>query len=61
VFNATDTALNLDETSGNYLRIQGITFTQQSSNTLTVDQYFNKNSVMSDPKICCRQTNFKSV
>ena len=50
VFNATDTALNLDETSGNYLRIQGITFTQQSSNTLTVDQYFNKNSVMSDPK-----------
>lgn len=50
VFNATDTALNLDETSGNYLRIQGITFTQQSSNTLTVDQYFNKNSLMSDPK-----------
>ena len=50
IFNATDTALNLDETSGNYLRIQGITFTQQSSNTLTVDQYFTKNSVMSDPK-----------
>jgi hypothetical protein len=50
VFNATDTALNLDETSGNYLRIQGITFTQQSNNTLTVDQYFTKNSVMSDPK-----------
>jgi hypothetical protein len=50
VFNATDTALNLDETSGNYLRIQGITFTQQSNNTLTVDQYFSKNSLMSDPK-----------
>jgi hypothetical protein len=50
VFNATDTALNLDETSGNYLRIQGITFTQQSNNTLTVDQYFSKNSIMSDPK-----------
>jgi hypothetical protein len=50
VFNATDTALSLDETSGNYLRIQGITFTQQSNNTLTVDQYFTKNSVMSDPK-----------
>ena len=31
IFNATDTALSLDETSGNYLRIQGITFTQQSS------------------------------
>jgi hypothetical protein len=50
VFNATDTALNLDETSGNYLRVQGITFTQQSNNTLTVDQYFTKNSLMSDPK-----------
>jgi len=50
VFNATDTALSLDETSGNYLRIQGITFTQQSNNTLTVDQYFSKNSLMSDPK-----------
>ena len=50
IFNATDTALSLDETSGNYLRIQGITFTQQSSNTLTVDQYFNKNSLNSDPK-----------
>ncbi len=50
IFNATDTALSLDETSGNYLRIQGITFTQQSNNTLTVDQYFNKNSLTSDPK-----------
>jgi len=50
VFNATDTLLSLDETSGNYLRIQGITFTQQSNNTLTVDQYFTKNSLMSDPK-----------
>jgi hypothetical protein len=50
VFNATDTLLSLDETSGNYLRVQGITFTQQSNNTLTVDQYFTKNSLMSDPK-----------
>jgi hypothetical protein len=37
IFNVTDFALNLDETSGNYLRIQGITFTQQSSHDLTVD------------------------
>jgi hypothetical protein len=50
IFNATDTQLNLDETSGNYLRIQGITFTQQSSNQLTVDDYFNKNSITSDPQ-----------
>jgi hypothetical protein len=50
IFNATDTQLNLDETSGNYLRIQGITFTQQSSNKLTVDDYFNKNSLESNPQ-----------
>ena len=44
VFNATDFALNLDESTGNYLRIQGVTFTQQSSHDLTVDEYFQKNS-----------------
>jgi len=51
IFNSTDTALNLDETSGNYLRIQGITFTQQSQNELSVDSYFIKNSNFSDPVI----------
>jgi len=51
IFNSTDTAINLDETSGNYLRIQGITFTQQSENELTVDNYFAKNSNFSDPEI----------
>ncbi|OBQ45619.1 MAG: hypothetical protein AN484_01235 [Aphanizomenon flos-aquae WA102] len=50
VFNATDRILNLDETSGNYLRIQGVTFTQQSSNTYSVDDYFLKNSNLSDPQ-----------
>ena len=50
IFNATDTALNLDETSGNYLRVQGITFTQQSNNNLTVDEYFKKNSTESNPQ-----------
>jgi hypothetical protein len=50
VFNATDTALSLDETSGNYLRVQGITFTQQSENNLTVDEYFNKNTLESNPQ-----------
>ncbi len=49
LFNATDTAINLDETSGNYLRIQGITFTQESENQLTVDDYFSKKSDASDP------------
>jgi len=48
IFNSTDTALSLDESSGNYLRIQGITFTQQSDSDLTVDEYFSKNSDLSD-------------
>ncbi len=50
IFNATDTALSLDETTGNYLRIQGITFTQQSQNKLTVDEFFSKNSDFSNPQ-----------
>jgi hypothetical protein len=49
VFNTTDTVLNLDETSGNYLRIQGVTFTQESTHDLTVDEYFNKSSDFSNP------------
>jgi len=51
IFNSTDTSLNLDETSGNYLRIQGVAFTQQSQNELTVNDYFAKNSNLSDPQI----------
>jgi len=49
IFNATDTALSLDETTGNYLRIQGVTFTQESNGELTVDEYYSKNSSLSDP------------
>lgn len=51
VFNTTDTALSLDESSGNYLRIQGVTFTQQSPNELSVDDYFSKKSDVSDPEV----------
>ena len=51
IFNATDTALNLDDTTGNYLRIQGITFTQDTSYQLTVDEYFKKQSNLSDPDL----------
>jgi len=50
IFNSTDTQLSLDESSGNYLRIQGITFTQQSDRDLTVDEYFSKNSNLADPQ-----------
>lgn len=50
VFNSTDQTLNLDETSGNYLRIQGVTFTQQSQHELSVDEYYSKLSDFSDPQ-----------
>jgi signal peptidase I len=50
IFNSTDTAISLDETTGNYLRIQGITFTQESDNKITVDDYFNRNSSLSNPE-----------
>lgn len=48
IFNATDTHLVLDETSGNYLRIQGITFTQSGTKSLTVDEYYTKHSDLTD-------------
>lgn len=50
IFNATDTALSLDETSGNYLRIQGVTFTQDTTHELTVDEFFKKRGNLSDPE-----------
>lgn len=49
VFNCTDTNINLDDTTGNFLRIQGIAFTQSTSKTLTVDDYYNKVASLSDP------------
>ena len=51
IFNSTDTALNLDETTGNYLRIQGITFTQDTTHELTVDEYFKKKGNLSNPEL----------
>ncbi len=50
IFNATDKALSLDETTGNYLRIQGITFTQDTTHQYSVDEYFSKRSNLSDPE-----------
>jgi hypothetical protein len=51
IFNATDTFLFFDETVGNYLRIQGITFTQDSRYELTVDNYFEKTANFANPQI----------
>ena len=49
LFNVTDTVLRFDSSTGNYLQIQGVTFTQASAHDLTVDEYFQQKSNMSDP------------
>lgn len=51
IFNCTDFNLNLDDTSGNYLRIQGIAFTQDTTYTLTVDDYYKNKSTLSNSNI----------
>jgi hypothetical protein len=44
IFNAIDKNLNLDDTTGNYLRILGIAFTQNTTHSLKLDDFFKKNS-----------------
>ena len=51
IFNSTDKSLNLDETTGNFLRIQGVTFTQDTTHELTVDEFFKKRGNLSDPEL----------
>jgi hypothetical protein len=50
IFNTTDKPLSLDSNSQSFLRIQGIAFTSQSVNNFSVDDYFSKNSNLSDPQ-----------
>jgi hypothetical protein len=49
VFNCQDTNINLDDTTGNFLRIQGVTFTQNTTKTLSVDNYYKRLATLSDP------------
>jgi hypothetical protein len=51
IFNTTDKIINLDNTSGNYLRILGVTFTQEAKHNFTVDEYFQEKSNLSDPEM----------
>jgi hypothetical protein len=51
IFNATNSILSLDSSSAEYLKISGITFTQESEKQLTVDDYFSKKSDFSNPII----------
>jgi hypothetical protein len=50
VFNNTDTLLNLEDKTSNYLRILGITFTQDTTNSITVDDYLKKRGNTSNPE-----------
>jgi len=49
IFNCLDTNINLDDTTGNFLRIQGVTFTQNTTKELTVDEYYKKLANFSNP------------
>lgn len=51
IFNATDSVLVLDGSHGNYLRISGVTFTQQSTHELTVDEFFMLKTDMSNQEV----------
>jgi hypothetical protein len=49
IFNNMDKTINLDDTTGNYLRIYGVSFTQSTTRSLTVDEYLEKVGNLSDP------------
>jgi hypothetical protein len=51
IFNNTDSVLNLSEKNQNYLRILGIAFTQNTTNSLTVDDYLKRKGNLSDPQL----------
>jgi hypothetical protein len=48
IMNVTDTFMNLDEQTGNYLTLLGIAFTQNNQYEITMDDYFKKRSKISD-------------
>lgn len=50
VFNCTDNVLMIDQSVGNMLRISGVTLTDDSNKTLTVDDYYNKRADFSNPE-----------
>lgn len=48
VFNCTDNLLALSEDTGNYLRILGVTFTQNATHTVTIDELLERKSKVSN-------------
>jgi len=51
VFNATDTTINLDAETGNFLRIQGVAFTQDTTKVLSVDDYYGQVARLDRPEM----------
>ena len=51
VFNCLDNLNSIDESTGQYLRINGITFTQDTTKTLTVDEHLRHLSDVSEESI----------
>jgi hypothetical protein len=51
LFNSSDRIISLADSSANKIVITGITFTQNISNVLTVDDYLGERSNLSDPMI----------
>jgi hypothetical protein len=51
VFNSTDKTIVLDETSGTFLRIVGLSFTQNTTHALTVDDYYKERANYADPLV----------
>lgn len=60
VFNNLDNLCSLDTTTGNYLRIVGVTFTQSTTKTLTVDDYLKDTSYGADGQTIISDPNRKS-
>jgi len=51
IFNTSDTVISLSAETGNFLRILGVTFTQDTTKTLTVDDYFGRVANLSNPTV----------
>jgi hypothetical protein len=49
IFNTANSTIVLDDATANFLRILGVTFTQNTTRELTVDDFLNKISDFSDP------------
>lgn len=51
IFNNMDKTIQVDDTSGNALRIFGVSFTQNTTRSLRIDEYLDKVSNFSDPQL----------